>query len=381
MNTHAEKTQRDQSQSTAHEAAGIKSIGNRTRYLTDNRPEKQPVQRKKTKTVISEKPQSGENYDEQLTGIIHSLKQLQGEDEVKSDPKALKELEDYIEKATEVLNGKNVQAKQALIHSAETGDKSVPEDKGSAGNGSQQPVQRVIGGIIVGGVVVGLTIGYGIYRLVRRLNQAPPLPPGVVQDIPTTRAGFGRKQRYGPGTREFTDQEISHEVIRRTDHNHRLLYQDLIAQGHAPSVNIANLVQGVKDNNMIAAGAVCHDLTRFLIERRVGVRPTLDQLISIAGAHLIPYNIMGGVPLNTILTGHPIGTYVVFGDGTSEGHSITIVGMLGTRVVVAERHPANPVASLKYASTVEAELRLVRNNNPGQQAAIDRNFSTRVALH
>ena len=184
----------------------------------------------------------------------------------------------------------------------------------------------------------------------------------------------------GLTTRERTNQEIGVEVRARTGHNRDVLYQQLIADG---AVNdIAHLINGIRDDDGLCIGTLCHDLTRFLIERRTRVRPTIEDLRAITGAGVIAYDLNGGQALEDILRGSPAGTSVFLGsDDAMSGHTFTVVGENRGRVIVADRQPANPIAALKYASAVEAEARLSRSLNPGDQAAIDREFSGGLILN
>lgn len=411
MNTYADKTQKNKNQSVANSVSQEQNGSESTFQFVDKRPEaiaQQKLQKmannsqkvkqlRAVQTVADNSPQAnmnmvqrksggGEKYNTELSEIINSLKTLQGSEEVKSDPEVFEAIAYYIEKATDVLKGDDTQAKEALIENAKNGSSSTHEgEKTNATAPDLQmkatrsmPVQRVIGLAI--GLTVAVGIGYGIFRIMRNRGRMATLPPGI-QDIPTTRAGFGQTLRLGGlTTGELTNEEIGAQVRSRTSHNHDILYQQLIEDGNV--TDIAQLVQGVRDDEGLCVGALCHDLTRFLIQKRIGRRPTIDDLQELTGENEILYDLNSEDSLEARLKGCLPGTSVYLGSTEAmSGHTFTVVGENRGRVIVADRQPANPIAALKYASTVEAEARLSRNLNPDQQDAIDREFSGRLILN
>ena len=339
--------------------------------------------------TIQRKADGSEKHDAELTEIINSLKALQSEEDVQSDPETFKEIAHYIEKATEVLKGDDAQAKEVLIESTKTGTSSTVDAEQvkdadssvqmkAAGSAS---VHRVVG--IVLGIHAAVAIGYGIYRIRRnRRRVATPAPDaGEILNIPTTRAEYGKTSAYGGLTnRERTNEEIQEEVRNRTAYNHNVLYQQLIKDDNV--TDIAKLIHGIRDDNGLCIGTLCHDLTRFLIQKRTQVRPTIEQLKELTGATVIQYDLNSNNSLENLLRGSAPGTSVYLGsDQAMSGHTFTVVGENRGRVIVADRQPANPIAALKYASAVEAEAKLSRNLNPDQQDAIDREFSGRLVLN
>ena len=184
----------------------------------------------------------------------------------------------------------------------------------------------------------------------------------------------------GLTTRERNNQEIGQEVRNRTAHNHNVLYQQLIEDGNV--TDIARLINGIRDDDGLCIGTLCHDLTRFLIQQRTKDRPTIEALKEITGATVIAYNLNSGDALEDFLRGCLPGTSVYLGsDEAMSGHTFTVIGENRGRVIVADRQPANPVAALKYASAVEAEARLGRNLNPDKEGDIDREFSGKLVLN
>ena len=332
------------------------------------------------------KPDDGDKYDAELSEIISSLKTLQESEEVKADPEEVEEIARYIEQASDILRGADARAKQALIENAKTGsstihdgeqaDAATPELQMKAAN--PMPVQRVLG--LALGLTVAAGIGYGIYRIIQNRARMPAPAQGI-QGIPTTRAGFGQTLRLGGlTTGELSNEEIGAEVRRRTSRNHDILFQQLTDDNNV--TNIAQLIQNVRDDDSLCMGTLCHDLTRFLIQQRTTVRPTIEQLQGLTGANEIQYDLNSDDSLEQILAGALPGTSVYLGSTEAmSGHTFTVVGVNRGRVIVADRQPANPIAALKYASTVEAEARLSRSLHPDQQGAIDREFSGRLILN
>lgn len=398
MPRYAEKREPPKTSAATNAHGAVQRARTPVFQLANNRPDarvQRQVQRMADKarpTVLQRKVEGADAYDAELRDIIGSLTAMLDTKDVQADPQARQEITHYIKTASDVLSGDDLQAKRVLVESATTGSSGggSSEPNHTAGASVQKkandaaPVQRVVGLVVGVGVLLG--IGYGIYRR-RQQNQQrvarPPLAHGVVQDIPTTRAAYGETLALGGlSTRERTNEEIQQEVIARTTHNHNVLYQQLIAEhGDQGVTDIAQLIQGVRDNEGLCPGALCHDLTRYLVQQRTQVRPRIEELSRLTGATRVVYDLNGDVPLETVLQHRPPGTSVYLGSANAlSGHTFTVVGENQGRVIVADRQPANPVASLKYASTVEAEARLSRNLNPGQQGDIDREFSGQLLI-
>lgn len=398
MNTYADKRKENRSQSVAN-AVSQKLNGSESAFrFLDNRPE--AVAQRKPQDLANHNTMqlmtdSGEKYNSELTEIINSLKALINKEDIQADSETCMEVASYIEKSTEVLKGDDAQAKEALIESARTGASSIVntgQEKGSdlrvqmkvAGSA---PVQRVVG--IALGIGAVVAIGYGIYRFMRNHSQATPvtdtgeirnIDTGEIRNIPTTREEFGEISAYGGlTTRKRTNKEIQKEVKAITDYNNNALYQQLIKDHHV--TNIAQLIQNVRDDGGLCVGDLCHDLTRFLIQNKIGRRPRIEELHELEGATEIIYDLNSDDSLENLLKGKAPGTSVYLGSVNAwSGHTFTVVGENRGRVIVADRQPANPIAALKYASAVEAEAKLARNLNPDKQDDIDREFSGRLVL-
>lgn len=236
--------------------------------------------------------------------------------------------------------------------------------------------QRVGTSMIIGGAVIGGLL-LRLYNQLRRKEM--PISSTTVNPIPTERSAFGQNLRLGGlYASELTNEEITEQVGILIDANHRILYEKLMQNSNNDTRKLVELTQNVRKNPNSAPGDLCHDLTRYLIEKRTGKRPTIDQLRE---GCKIAYNLNGGERLQELLKGVPPGTSVFLGaDNAEGGHSFTVIGELDDKVILADRQPANPIASLKYASAMENELRLARNLHPDQAGKIDREFSGKITL-
>ena len=244
--------------------------------------------------------------------------------------------------------------------------------------------KRVYQRIDIGkGLAIGGTVGLLLLRILNKARcWSLNLSQERINDVPTVRSDFGRKLRAGGlYTSELNNQEIMEQIRKLTAINHAFLYDIMKNDQNEDIKYLVEMVNNIHNNPNEVPGELCHDLTRYLIEKGKvpKERPRIDDLRM--NGEKKEYNLNGEKKLEELLSDAPVGTTIFLGsEDALGGHSFTIIGKHNNHIVVADRQPANGKASLKYVNAMENELKLSRNLNPNNVQDIDREFSGSIVL-
>jgi len=346
-----------------------------------------------------------------LKQIIASAKNATEQLKIPKDSEAYQKMLEHINALEEIANGSDESLKAStLAVLEEEAQKQLPYVKKDAQTEHPDPVaddsgivqgmwfDTLLGAVAVTGVGVAIkkhsflpliaTLGAAVLlgdRYIRDRHSkideihSGELKEGEIQPIPTERSDYGTRSGFIVGERARTDEEINEKVRQITKRNHSILVAKL---NNAAGIEMKVFTDLLSAKDQFDRGnsdglETCHHLTFNLLAKKLGLDPSvkfLDKLGDIAlgndNTTIVDYN-MEKDSLEALLSKVPAGTTVSLGNGTNIGHSFTVVGKHDGHVIVAEKSPANPSPSLKYASAVQAESLLALNENEHDKTTQD----------